>query len=104
MNDAATARVAAEWLLKHRHHTPAGPTETRLEPGTYTWSCPCACASLTQLADGDDEDGARMRRASGDVLCQHCGLAYRRHPLSWHRSHDGHPYLHRLCGGGLVHL
>lgn len=97
-------RRAAEWLLAHRFHTTIGPAEQRHVTGTYTWKCACV-SCLTQVApDADDEDGAHIRRASGEVTCQHCGLLYRQHPVSWHRSWDGQPYLHRLCDGGLVHL
>lgn len=43
-------------------------------------------------------------RASGEVVCETCGLLYRDHPLSRHRNFQGEPYLHRLCDARLVHL
>lgn len=96
--------MAAEFIAEHRWHVPAGPSERRMEPGTYTWSCPCLPVAMTFVSPGDDEDEDRMRRASGDVRCDACGLPYSDHPRSYHRSFAGEPYLHRLCDGGLVHL
>lgn len=43
-------------------------------------------------------------RASGEALCKHCQRPLRDHPMSTHRSHDGHPFLHQLCDGTLVKL
>ncbi len=93
--------VVGAWLVRHRGCTPAGPSETRDQGGTFTWHCRPCIASVTRSGPADEGD---MRRASGDVLCGHCALPYRRHPLSWHRSGDGHQFLHRLCDGTLVHL
>lgn len=47
----------------------------------------------------------RVRRASGDCVCERCGLKYWRHPfeesiIGW----MGLPFLHRLCDGSLVKL
>ena len=39
------------------------------------------------------------RRASGGVLCDLCGLPYRKHPIEGTTDID-----HRLCNGELVHL
>ena len=47
----------------------------------------------------------RMRRASGDCVCDTCGREYRRHPREPHEAGPEHePYLERLCDGSLVKL
>lgn len=61
---------------------------------------------LMMLLRAREADFLRMRRASGDCVCDTCGKAYYRHPFA--REHlsgiDGAPYLHRLCDGSLVKL
>lgn len=48
---------------------------------------------------------SRMRRASGDVTCEICGLIYYKHPRDReHLDRDGEPYLRQLCDGSLVKL
>lgn len=42
-------------------------------------------------------------RASQDCICEHCGHAYREHPMDG-PEHDGHKWLHRLCDKSLVKL
>lgn len=64
-----------------------------------------------QLHQGPDPEDAELygfflRRASGDVLCEHCGLEYRLHPYDEEGPVDceGRPFHHRLCGGETAHL
>lgn len=63
-----------------------------------------------QLHQGlDTEDADRLGfffRASGNVLCPHCGLEYRIHPYDEEGpvNSEGRPFHHRLCGGETVHL
>jgi hypothetical protein len=56
----------------------------------------------------EEEDLRKMRRASGDVLCETCSKEYRKHPLATELHNlsgiDGEPFLHRLCNGDLVKL
>lgn len=49
-----------------------------------------------QLHQDQDDD---WHRASGSMLCPHCGLAYRFHPLNETTEDD-----RRLCSGVTVHL
>lgn len=44
-------------------------------------------------------------RASGQMICERCGLEYWRHPYSpYYLAHDDSPFLNRLCDGTLVKL
>ncbi|MCC6597024.1 MAG: hypothetical protein IT477_10990 [Rhodanobacteraceae bacterium] len=47
-----------------------------------------------------------MHRVCGEVLCEDCGLPYRKHPYDPdHLSGiDGQPFLHRACDGRLLKL
>ncbi len=49
-----------------------------------------------QLHQDMDDD---WRRASGGVICEHCGLQYRHHPVDNVTNID-----RRLCNGETVHL
>lgn len=45
------------------------------------------------------EERSDWHRASGDVLCEVCGLEYYAHDTV-----RGYPWLHRTCAGRLVKL
>lgn len=43
---------------------------------------------------------AKMIRASGDVICEHCNKKYYDHPMDKEElSYDGRPFLHIGCDG-----
>lgn len=52
----------------------------------------------------ESEELERMIRASGESICRPCGEAYRKHPVTTHRTTEGYPYLHKLCDGTIVKL
>ncbi len=55
--------------------------------------------------DALDPDDIEHIRASGSVICEVCGLEYRKHPREPRvPGLDGHPFLVRLCTGELGHL
>jgi len=50
-------------------------------------------------------EGEEFLRASGNVLCEACGLPYQDHPMSPHYlSYDKSPFLNRICDGRLLKL
>lgn len=56
-----------------------------------------------------DEEEFRLNtafRASGEVICEHCGKKYYDHNdyLPSGKTNDGVPWLVELCNGDLVHL
>ena len=54
--------------------------------------------------DSQDDEELNAQRASKDAICETCHREYWRHPMAEYLSHDGTPYLHRLCCGSLVKL
>jgi len=56
-------------------------------------------ADLLSAEDASRLKDGRWRRASGDVICESCGMLYYDHPLV-----IGALWLHRICDGDLVHL
>ncbi len=52
-----------------------------------------------------DELARKMIRASGLVICEHCGKDYYHHPYASEcRDDQGHPFLHVTCDGDIVKL
>ncbi len=65
---------------------------------------PCSCGFSNPILCDDDEY-IKFYRASGNCICNVCGLTYYKHPhdpdvTDW----DGNPWLHVLCNGERVKL
>jgi hypothetical protein len=68
---------------------------------------PIGHSPVTFFWSREDVDNECTYRASGDVVCEHCGRLYFDHPFAlerWNLSFTGDPFLHRLCDGSLVKL
>ena len=62
------------------------------------------CGDVRCMGSGVGDDPCDNVRASGECICETCGMQYYDHPLADDLpGYDG-PFLHRLCDGQLVKL
>ncbi len=59
---------------------------------------------LITLNESDDSIADRAYRASGDCICDACGLSYYDHKYVENLLFDGDPWLVYLCSGDVVKL